>query len=522
MSTRIILKDRVYIPERKVDPEALERVLIRAVYNEDACSHCDFMQDRHSDSCDNCASYKGTYKLYNEVEIDNKNYYGVSIGYLDKLGKLLNDSDIKIRRDERVEKKFKHAYELTGSLWDYQEVAVNEMIKFDNGFLESKPRTGKTVMGTALIIKLGVKTLIMGAQVDWLYGFYDTICGNADEGLVPFTNIPDVEKFEGKRLAGLCKSYEDFKAYDICLATYQTFLSAGGKKLLERVKRMFGCIMVDEAHDTAADQFCKTLNSFESRYRYGLSGTVDRKDGKIFIAHAVLGPVRHRTDVEVLKPEVNFIETGHNSNRNFTVVTYAHKELENNKSRTQLIIDTAIKHLHEGRSILIPVVHTEFLNTLVNGINKKWGSTIAVGFHGKLKKTKTYNERKELVKKAREGKIRVVVGIRKIVQVGLNVPRWDTIYMVSPISNPPKMQQETSRICTPMAGKKTPKVVMFLDNQSFSRGCLRTCLYKNGFYAMKFKIPASEAKKVAKYTGRAKFVSSKDSSQPDSEGKLYL
>ncbi len=511
MATRLIIKDRVYIPERKVDLDKLENIFVRAVYNEDKCNSCDFRSERHTDVCDNCMSYGGTFKLYNEREIDGREYYGIPVGYRSKVEKIVTDSEIVVKSDTRSKVRFKYSIEFTAKPYDYQVEAVKEMCKHDNGFLESPPRTGKTVMGTMIICKLGLKTLIIASQRDWLQGFYDTICGNVKEGVTAFTNAHDIEKFEGVKIVGFCKTFEEFKKYDICLATYQTFLSSGGKQLLQKVKRMFGIVLLDEGHDCGALELSKILNQFESKYRYALSGTPDRKDGKIFIAHSIVGPVRYRSKVETLVPSVKFIETGFNSTQNYTVLSYAYKALERNRTRTRLIVNTAVTMLREGRSIVIPVVHVDFMKTLVKKINKAYGSTIAAGFHGGLKKTKTYDERRDLIRRARSGKIRCVVGIRKIVQVGINVPRWDTLFMVCPISNAPKLKQETSRILTPVEGKPTPTIVMFLDNMSFARGCLRSCLYKQGFYSMGFKINSVEAKRVARYVSHAKFTASSDS-----------
>jgi hypothetical protein len=89
-------------------------------------------------------------------------------------------------------------------------------------------------MAVAISCKLGLKTLILAAQQEWLDEFYRTYCGNEQEE--PMTNAPDIEKFEGRVIVrNQCKTLEDFKSADVCLATYQTFLSEGGKAIISEV-----------------------------------------------------------------------------------------------------------------------------------------------------------------------------------------------------------------------------------------------------------------------------------------------
>jgi len=102
----------------------------------------------------------------------------------------------------------------------------------------------------------------------------------------------------------------------------------------------------------------------------------------------------------------------------------------------------------------------------VEEINKKAGKEIAVGFFGGLSKPK----KDQIIADAQSGKIKVIVGIRRMVQVGVNIPLWSALYEINPISNPPKMKQETARILTDIPGKLSPVIRHFLDDVGFSRG----------------------------------------------------
>lgn len=501
MTTRLIVSDRIYIPTEKVNHEKVEKKFNLTIYNEDNCQRCEFLPDRHSDMCDQCPNYVGTFKLFSEKEIDGKDYVGIPLGARNEVPKVITDPKVKIT-DLRSKKRMKHKISFTGKERDYQIKARRALIKKGYGILKAPPRSGKTVMATAVICKIGYKTLITAAQQDWLENFYETIVGNADKGIEAMTDAPEIEKYEGKKLVGFCKTYEDFKKYDICLCTYQTFISSKGKRLLEKISKLFGVVVCDEVHDAGAAVLSKVLNSFHAKYRFGLTGTDDRKDGKMPIPFAIIGPVTHKCKVKTLKPVVSFVETGFTPKKEFKLMHFALRALEKDKDRTRLIVKHVISDLKAGHSIVIPVIYTTQMNDLVDRINKAYGKKIAAGFHGKLSK----ENRKKLINDARSGKIKVVIGIRKIVQVGLNIPRWSCLYEISPISNSPKLRQETSRILTPMEGKKEPVIRFFLDNLGFSRGCLRTCMYKDGMIAMGFKFSVRDMELAKKYTSRSKIT----------------
>jgi len=203
--------------------------------------------------------------------------------------------------------------------------------------------------------------------------------------------------------------------------------------------------------------------------------------------------------VDTLVPTVNVIETKIKPRYEYKNWTRALQFLANHKDRNELIVKHVLNDVKQGRSIVIPVYFKKHVDELVKAINKRAGKKIAAPFVGATSK-RAKGVRKETVLAARKYKIKVVVGLRKIIQTGVNVPRWDTLYEVMPISNPPNFYQETSRIRTVYADKKPPVIRFFVDSMGVSKGCFRTCMYKDGMIKMGFKFSQADMAVAKKLT----------------------
>jgi len=495
-SNRIFFKERIYIPEKIVDMDEIEKRFHRTVYNEEKCLSCEFYEDRHCDVCDECPGFIGTFKMYKEKVSGGKNYIGIPYGARDQIKKVITRS--AKGKDLRACPPFKtKGIKFIAKEKPYQRKARKKMIERGYGILKAPPRSGKTVMATSIVCKLQSKTIILASQREWLVGFYETFCGNKSKKIKPFTTIPDLES-SNKKIIGFPKTLKEYEKYDICLVTYQSLNSRGGKRLLKKIKDMFGVLVLDECHDAGAPVLARVVNSFNCKYRFGLSGTPERKDKKDFVFESVFGGITYNAKVKTLKPKVTFIETHTKSDKQYSLPIHAVKFLERDKRRTKLIVKHIVSDVKRGHHVVVPVAHVAYMKMLVEEINKKAGKEIAVGFFGGLSKPK----KDQIIADAQSGKIKVIVGIRRMVQVGVNIPLWSALYEINPISNPPKMKQETARILTDIPGKLSPVIRHFLDDVGFSRGCLRTCLFKT-YFPERFIISEKDRGLALKYTSKA-------------------
>ena len=482
-----ILDSRLWVPIKLVNRDVLKSKFEEKFFDEKQCSKCDYLPDRFCDVCAECPAYLDDVQLWRK----RGNRIGVPVGDRVALKQLLKEP-VKIV-DKRAKPRIKTPIKLVSKLYPYQTTTVAAIAKAGYGVLKAPPRSGKTLMAVALALELGLRTLILAAQSDWLDQFMNE--------WETHTNLRDVEKWEGRKLVGICKTPESMVGYDVVLATYQSFISKNGKLRLDEIKDKFGLVVIDEAQGTPAQEYARVVMALTARYKIGLTATPKRKDQKHTILRRIIGPVKAEAHVETLKPKVYLHDTGVRSAHNYKLWAYAMRFLFTNKERNKVILKQLVADIKAKRSVVIPVGSIPHAKLLVHNINKHFGKEVAVQFTANvMNKTK----RKELLDKARSGKIRCVVGTRQLVQTGINVPRWDTLYVVAPISNQPKFEQETSRIRTKMDGKPQPIIRHFLEDFGPSIGCFRTCLFQT-YLKEKFEMDkATKARALAYVNSRKK------------------
>lgn len=485
MADRIFVKDRIYIPSATFpDLGEVKRVYTRHMYKEVACGQCEYKTERPCAVCETCPNYQGVIKLWHPKTIAGKPYIGLPVGDKNSIERKTGISyeDYKIV-DRRVLAPFDYKIKFILKLREHQIKLAKDFLRKKYGILEAPPRTGKTVMMLYLGIRLGQRMILVANQHEYLQQFLWHIEGNEDEGIPKCTNLPELQEKYGKKLYGFPKTAEDFETMQFMVMTYQSFISElqGNKRFATLVKQV-GTVAVDECHRAGASTFASVLNKFSTRYRFGVTGTVKRKDGRHKITSLILGPVVARTTVESMVPKVFIKNTGIKLRKDPKLWVYKMKALADNKARNAEIVRRCIKDVKAGHSVVIPLTFTKHIRALVQQINEEYGSPIAEAFMGGGSE-KQKELRRQILSRAKAGTTKVVVGTRSLLQLGLNVPRWSAIYTVIPISNEPNYKQETSRVRTPMDGKRQPIIRLYYDSaMAASVACARNCVsHMEGF-----------------------------------------
>lgn len=466
-------RESFFIPKKAI-PNAVQEDLVHSFthyfFNEKACNECEFKQDRLQSetkitpTCEECAAFQGGARLCETVKIGKKRYLKTPTGNWSALSKVLDREGVEYKVKSHfpnvpMERRIRFTGTYKGK---YQEEAVQAIIEKRRGVIKAPPRSGKTVMGAAAICKIGKKTMILASQREWLLGFKETFVGSKTQEALTTCRPSQI---------GIAKRLADFEKYDICLVTVQTFYSEAGQKLLRAVRDMFSVVMVDEIHTGAAPQYASILNKLNCRWKIGLSGTPDRKDGRYVLMRDIMGPVIYEAKIERLRPEVRLVRTGYTRPSKGQVMwTRMVSGLEKDPARLKLIAKWAIKDAKNGHMVLIPFAQITPIKALVMAINKMAGKTIAQPFFGGLKK----DQRDKFLQQARTYRIKILVGNIKLLSTGTNIPRASALYEVTPSSNLPNANQRFSRVLTPFDGKPQPIIRLFLDDVQIRRACMRT------------------------------------------------
>lgn len=279
----LYVRDKVYVPVERADLQVIRDKLHINHFREQGCAPCEYKDERPCDVCQTCPNYYGLFKFYETKEINGRDFVGVALGRRDIVRQVIGNPDQYDVHDERVTDKMPYQLKFVGQPYEYQQKAVEEMLKHQTGILVSDPRTGKTIMCTMWTCVLGLRTLIMVHQDDLADQFYKTFMGDPTAKPEPkpaFTNAPELEEKLGKKLVILAKTAEDYLNPDACviIGTYQKFLHIQNKQLLKQLVKRIGHLSVDEGHRANADEYSRILSKFWAKHRYTFTATPDRKD----------------------------------------------------------------------------------------------------------------------------------------------------------------------------------------------------------------------------------------------------
>ena len=469
---KAILSDMVWMRQSDVDMQSVADAYKWRAFDERACAGCEYRMERFSEyPCGGCPAYKGHFKTYKEATFKGIPVVGLPRGELHNIAQFTGEiPEIEdIRCFKEMSEELCSRWEWKRTLFPEQQRIVNSYLQgnflHDNinirepyGIIVSPPRTGKTTILLHIAYLLKLKTLVIANQDDLLLNF--------KKDLEDSTNILDIEATDNRIYHGIAKTTDEILNLDIAFTTWQGFNTSSGKLTTRDLRGKIGLLIVDESHRSASPVYGDVVASFDAAFRIGTTATAKRKDGLHKRMNHILGPVTVTGHIDTLTPKWSLHYTNFSYQRKqVNWVTFISNMFKNEK-RTQLIMNYLRRDLDNGRYIVIPVSRRAVCMDWVKRINKMGYSAEAFV---------AGSDRDAIVERARRGKTRVVVGIRSILSTGVNVPKWDCLYEVEPISNDPNFYQEYSRICTTLEGKPQPVIRMFVDDAGPSYGCFRTC-----------------------------------------------
>lgn len=349
-------------------------------------------------------------------------------------------------------------YHSTLELRGYQEKAVMNMLRHPYGILQSRPASGKTIMGIAMIARRGRRALWLAHTKDLVDQAYTQAKKYLDKSLLTVST-------EGKVKIGT----------GITFATVQTMANFVG---LERYKNYFDIVIVDECHRvctsaTSVGMFYKVVNSLAAPYKYGLSATVHRADGMIGATFAILGNVTYEVpfeDVEhqVMPVSVEAIYTNVGYNDCFLdadgTMVYAKyiNYLAENVHRNNIAAEMLA---HETHPTLVLTDRLSQSETLFKAIGRQDARVIT----GKTKR----EVRQAALEDMREGRANILFASYNLAKEGLDIPRLSRLYMLTPHRDSAVIEQAIGRIARVHREKTDARCYDFVDNTIYAQKCFR-------------------------------------------------
>ena len=299
----------------------------------------------------------------------------------------------------------------------------------DNAIINAWVSWGKTFTGLALAGKLRQKTLIVthtvplrnqwAKEVEKVYGFTPGIIGSGNFDLGP----------------------------SVVIGNTQTLY----RKLTE-IRKAFGTIILDEMHHVSSPTFSRIIDNSHARYKVGLSGTIERKDGKHvvfrdYFGNKIFKPPKENfmtPSIDVYRSEVRFMDGAN--------IPWANRvnNLANNEEYVHSVSLLASYYAARGHKVLVVSDRVHFLKNCASLVGNK-----AICVTGEV----PHEEREVLIDEINYGNKEILFGTQAIFSEGISVNSLSVLILGTPINNEPLLTQLIGRVIREQEGKRDPVIV---------------------------------------------------------------
>ena len=355
------------------------------------------------------------------------------------------------------------------NLYEYQQNAVEAALRAKNGIIVMPCGAGKTQTALELVARIGGKTL-------WLTHTQDLL----NQSMNRAKSVYDCGGY-GTITGGKVNIGEG-----ITFATIQTM----AKLDLPQYRDCWDVVIVDECHKavgspTKVMQFYKVLSNLSCRYKFGLTATPKRADGLEKSMLALLGDIVYTVTKDAVKDTtcgitVEMFSTGYVPKFEVVLagdgtINYAKlvDDLTHNENRFNFV-SNIINLQYVSGAMLVLANRVEYLERL----NKTFeGKSVCLSAMGNSKAAKA--ERKEALRKLNSGELECVFATYQLAKEGLDVPNLRTLVLATPEKDETTVVQSVGRVGRKADGKKSGKVIDFIDDFGMYRGWAKK---RKGYY----------------------------------------
>jgi superfamily II DNA or RNA helicase len=298
----------------------------------------------------------------------------------------------------------------------------------DSAIINAWVSWGKTFTGLAIAEKLGQKTLVithtLALRKQWedevkkVFGFQPGIIGSGRFEIDTPVVVGNIQSLYRK---------------------------------IPEIRQEFGLIILDEMHHVSSPTFSRIVDKSCARYKIGLSGTLQRKDGKHvvfrdYFGDNVLKPPKENfmvPKIDILKLPIRFMDG--------SSIPWANRvnELAYNPEYQNSIAMTASAYAARGHKVLVVSDRVDFLRNCAELTGDD-----AVCVTGAV----PHEERPDIIKQIFEDK-NILYGTQSIFSEGISLDVLSCLILGTPVNNEPLLTQLIGRIIRNYDDKKQPTVV---------------------------------------------------------------
>jgi superfamily II DNA or RNA helicase len=320
----------------------------------------------------------------------------------------------------------------------------------DTCFINAKVGWGKTFTALHIAAKLGQKTLIIthtaSLRDQWL---------------------EEAEALFGMGIGVIGGGKFDIEDHAIVVGNIQSLV-----KYKTQIAKEFGTVILDEAHHVPATTFTEVIDSLYARYRIGLSGTMDRKDGKHVLLTDFFSDTVHQPPVDnTLLPVVNILKPGVFLENGLAWAQKINKLLYDEEYQ-QFIAKLTCMAIDKGHSVLVIASRIEFLEKVKEYVGES--CMLVTG-------DTSFEDRKRIAKEIDEGTKSCIAGSRQIFSEGISVNRLSAVILAEPMAYDGLIEQIIGRVMRKHDEKIQPEVydINFSDYSSRKQNESRLAFYMN-------------------------------------------
>lgn len=386
---------------------------------------------------------------------EDEKYLKLPRGTYDYLESLCNVNNIEIiKKDERFNGN-KIDIKFNGTLRNEQQIAIEHLLKYDNGILCAPTGFGKTVIGCKLIEERKVNTLILVNKIQLLNQWKDRI--------KEFLDIKEVGEISSRK-----KNITNV----IDVASIKSLWNNGD---VLNIAKNYGMIIIDECHHTAAYTFEQAINTGDAKYVYGISATPERENGHTPIIKMQCGEIRYKVDSLKFNKQLNIpmkviAKKSHLNFTNQNIDNYELNEINDliakDIIRSENIIKDIKKEYDNGKNILVLTERLELMNYIYDKLSR-YTNNIFKYYGGISKKVlKSYMELNNQINESEDNKIIVATG--SYIGEGFDDSKLDVLFLTMPISGQTRVTQYAGRLHRQDSNKKEILIYDYIDD-NFSK-----------------------------------------------------